>query len=99
VNRFVTLALRAVAYVVVLQYRYAEWLINSPSEVNPATNRSPKAERTMYPLVLALAVFLFSVQWPHIFGWRAVVLSGLALIVTGYFAVVVIRDVYAQPKE
>ncbi len=53
----------------------------------------------MYPLVLALAVFLFSVQWPHIFGWRAVVLSGLALIVTGYFAVVVIRDVYAQPKE
>ena len=103
-NRLLNLVLRAAAYVVVLQYRYAEWLINSPTEEKPGRifewrTSSKKADRTIGPVAVSAGLFIFSVGYPGIFGAWVIVLSGLALLVTGYFAVVVIRDVYARPKE
>lgn len=98
-NRLLNITLRAIAYAIVLHDRYIDWLINSPAEIIPGTNRSVKAERTLYPFAGSLFVFLLSVGFPRVFNVWVIVLSGLALVVSGYFAVVVIRDVYARPKE
>ncbi|MGV1010180.1 MAG: hypothetical protein ACOYBY_16490 [Dermatophilaceae bacterium] len=102
-NRLLSIALHAVAYVIVLHDRYIDWLIKSPTEETPGRifewrRSSKKADRTFGPVAASGGLLSLSVGFP-IFGPWVIVLSGVSLVVSGYFAFVVIRDVYARPKE